>query len=785
MLKIPAPQDIPDVTTTYTFPLDPFQKQAIYAIQHDENVLVTAKTGSGKTLVGEYQIEHSLSKGKRAFYTTPIKSLTNQKFSDLKAIYGARVGVMTGDIKFCPHADVVVMTTEILRNLLFKQGASTEALGVTAALTMDGVDSVVFDEVHYINDPDRGKVWEECIMLLPPSVNIVMLSATIDSPETFAQWVGDLKQRPVHLISTQHRVVPLKHCIPAVGDAEHEVVMDARNRFNREVYIAYLRKLKRDDDEQRKLAEAVRAREDGDAPVERTVRIQSFIHRMNRLVESLSLKSLLPALFFVFSRKQCEHYAASIEGNLLSERESADATAIVRFHLSRHKELEKVGQYHAILDLLKKGVAFHHSGLLPLLKEIVEVLFSRGLVKVLFATETFAVGINMPTKTVVFTSYSKVDSTGSSRMLRPHEYIQMAGRAGRRGKDTEGLVLYLPAHRPESVEDVQAMMMGRAQSLESKMDFHYDFIIKCLQSGGKVGYDDMARNSFWYKSRLAEIEMLEDQNRELENMTLCLDSDEFAIRESIEENLRFSGQSDRKEWQRKLDTWKNTHFGPRWENGWKHYKQCKVTQGKVAYNTALIEKLRHVEMPFIKNLCAMKFIEGSALTDIGVMASEINEGHPLLMSVGYSVKLCEGLGAPEICALLSCFVDPDPHDYSPEIPCDIGFQYQRLLAIRDHLRSQEIAKSPEEYWEVSPYWMAPIYEWAKSASGEGKSLNLLCAEYELYGGNFVKAILKVQSILQEWTTLATYKQDLEMLELLRDFTIVRDVVVPASLYLTM
>ena len=574
MLKIPAAHEIPEITTGYTFPLDPFQKQAIYAIQRDENVLVTAKTGSGKTLVGEYQIEHSLAKGKRAFYTTPIKSLTNQKFSDLKAIYGPRVGVMTGDIKFCPHADVVVMTTEILRNLLFKQGASTEGLGVTAALTMDGVDSVVFDEVHYINDPDRGKVWEECIMLLPPSVNLVMLSATIDSPETFAQWVGDLKKRPVHLISTEHRVVPLKHCIP--NGETHEVVMDARNKFHREVYMAYLRKLKRDDDEQRRLADAVRAREDGDAPIEKTVRSESFVHRMKRLVESLSLNSLLPALFFVFSRKQCEQYASKIEGNLLSERESADVTNIVRFHLSRHrKELENVHQYHAILSLLQKGVAFHHSGLLPLLKEIVEVLFSRGLVKVLFATETFAVGINMPTKTVVFTSYRKVDDTGELRMLRAHEYIQMAGRAGRRGKDTEGLVLYLPAHRPESVEDVQAMMTGSAQTLESKMDFHYDFIIKCLQSGGRVGTDDMTRNSFWYKSRLSEIEALEEENFRLENLTLCLDSDEFHIRESIEENMRSCSSTDRKEWQRKLDTWKNKHVGPRWDNGWKHFKQCK------------------------------------------------------------------------------------------------------------------------------------------------------------------------------------------------------------------
>jgi superfamily II RNA helicase len=178
----------------------------------------------------------------------------------------------------------------------------------------------------------------------------------------------------------------------------------------------------------------------------------------------------------------------------------------------------------------------------------------------------------------------------------------------------------------------------------------------------------------------------------------------------------------------------------------------------------------------------MKFIEdGGKLTDIGVMASEINEGHSLLMSAGFSVKLCEGLSAPEICALLACFVDPDPCEYSPDIPFEIRTNYSRLLAIRDHLRSREKFLSPPEYWNVSTFWMEPIYAWAKG----NMSLNMICMEFELYEGNFVKAILKVQSILQEWTTLATYKQDIETLDALRDFTLVRDVVVPASLYLTM
>jgi superfamily II RNA helicase len=158
----------------FKFKLDPFQEKAIEYISKDENVLITAKTGSGKTLVGEYQIWRSLNKGKRVFYTTPIKSLSNQKFHDLKKIYGDTVGIMTGDIKFCPQADIVIMTTEILRNLLYKQGTSTEHVGITAELSLANLDAVVFDEVHYINDPGRGSVWEECLVLLPPDVNLVL-----------------------------------------------------------------------------------------------------------------------------------------------------------------------------------------------------------------------------------------------------------------------------------------------------------------------------------------------------------------------------------------------------------------------------------------------------------------------------------------------------------------------------------------------------------------------------------------------------------------------------------
>jgi ATP-dependent RNA helicase DOB1 len=230
-----GPAEMPsDPPIVYKFPLDPFQQHAISAISRDENVLVTAKTGSGKTLVGEYQIAHSLRKGGRVFYTTPIKSLSNQKFYDLKQMFPDRVGIMTGDIKFRPDAQIVIMTTEILRNLLYKKGTITEALGLTASLSLDNLGAVIFDECHYINDRDRGKVWEETMILLPPTTNLILLSATLDKPELFAGWLGELKQVPCHVIQTQYRVVPLTHTI---FKGNHLcTIMDAKEVFYDDVY---------------------------------------------------------------------------------------------------------------------------------------------------------------------------------------------------------------------------------------------------------------------------------------------------------------------------------------------------------------------------------------------------------------------------------------------------------------------------------------------------------------------------------------------------------------------
>jgi superfamily II RNA helicase len=500
--------DMPaELAYEYKFPLDPFQQHAVAAISRSENVLVTAKTGSGKTLVGEYQIAHSLKTGKRVFYTTPIKSLSNQKFYDLKQMFPDRVGIMTGDIKFKPDADIVIMTTEILRNLLYKRGTKTESMGITASLSLDRLGAVVFDECHYINDRYRGSVWEETMILLPPEVNLVMLSATIDAPSEFASWLGQLKQVPINLISTEYRIVPLNHGVYR-GD-ELLTVMDNKEHFEGGNYKAWLlwQKAQERNADQHK-ADVANRRRNGyeDGPVQRKSSVKAFPHQMNELIGRLDEKVLLPALFFVFSRKDCERYAKLVEHTLISSSDTAAVRHIIDFHLHKHEELQRLPQYHTLRSLLEKGIAFHHSGLLPVLKEIVEILFGKGFVKVLFATETFAVGINMPTKTVVFTGFRKYDDAiDGMRLLNTDEYIQMAGRAGRRGKDTSGLVLYLPDRDPEELEDMRRMMTGKKSTFQSRMAFYYDFLLKTLQTDN-LRWKDLMRDSYWFKRQAQIVE---------------------------------------------------------------------------------------------------------------------------------------------------------------------------------------------------------------------------------------------------------------------------------------
>jgi superfamily II RNA helicase len=719
----------------YTFPLDDFQTRAINAIAREENVLVTAKTGSGKTLVGEYQIWHSLKKGKRVFYTTPIKSLTNQKFHDLKQLYPS-VGIMTGDIKFAPQSDIVVLTTEILRNLLYKKGSSTESLGITASLSLDDVDAIVFDEVHYINDPSRGKVWEECFILLPPSIRLVLLSATIDTPEPFSKWLAELKGVPMNLISTSHRVVPLYH---KVGE---DLVMGPDNTFNRRVYESYLRGIQTQRNQLRKQREAVRAREDGQPAVPKDQRSHSFVFQLNEHIQKLEDTQLLPALFFVFSRKNCVQYASKVTASLVDSSDSAAIKHILNFHLHRYPDLKTLPQYYELEGLLLKGIAYHHSGLLPILKEIVEILFGRGLVRVLFATETFAVGINMPTKTVVFTSYRKYDDLSNGlRMLRTDEYIQMAGRAGRRGKDTQGIVYYLPDHEAEEAFSVEQMMTGKQSTIVSQMDFGVDFILKSLQSGS-LQWKDILSSSYYYQQTRVLLNSLQRERASLVE-SMPESHKDCELRWNLEQMFKVTVNAARKDVQRNLEAWKNRHMGPTWDRLWKDHQSRVQIQSKLDTLDAQIEHVSNVARPVELRLASLEdggYIHEGQLTVLGKMAAEINEGDPLVMSRLFMEKTLHSCSPNELIAKLAQFLEPEP-----------------LF-----------------------YWSDFMFEWMNEGD-----LGELCQRYEIDAGTAVRAILKLANIAEEWTILATMCADLPMLETMKGVkeVLVRGIVVPDSLYL--
>uniref|UniRef100_A0A6C0EP45 DEAD/DEAH box helicase n=1 Tax=viral metagenome TaxID=1070528 RepID=A0A6C0EP45_9ZZZZ len=757
----------PEVESPFKFPLDPFQKHAIYAISKNENVLVTAKTGSGKTLVGEYQIHHSLAKGKRVFYTTPIKSLSNQKFHDLKEMFPS-VGIMTGDIKFCPQADIVIMTTEILRNLLFKQGTATECVGITANLSLENLDAVVFDEVHYINDPDRGKVWEECLTLLPPQVNLVLLSATIENPEKFAGWLGDIKQKPIHVISTEYRIVPLVHQLP-----NKAVILDSKDVFNRKAYIEWYNKYYEQEKEDRLHRERVSARQAGEDVVKKTQHSTSFVDRMNKLIIEMEL----PALFFVFSRKLCVELANKVTDQLIDSSEAASVRHIVSFHLHRYPYLEKSQQYHDLFALLQKGVAYHHSGVLPILKEIVEILFARGFIKVLFATETFAVGINMPTKTVVFTSYRKYDDkTENHRMLTTSEYIQMAGRAGRRGKDDKGIVIYLPMRDPESPVTIHTMMTGKKAVINSQMDFHYSYILAAIQSGRNIIGD-----TYWASEMCDDIRVI--KNKILEKRKEIIDMDENTVEElekytELKQLFDNSVNAERKKWQAEIGRWNNTHFGPKWEKAMKSFKKTSQVLKEIEFMTECIYKLSYFEekINLRKNtLLANGFLdEDDELTTRGVLASEIHEGHPLLMAYIYDTRMIHNKSANEIVECLSIFLE--------DVRTDEYIQktqfHDMMNTYVSHIIESELLKSDLSYWKLTSYWVEVVQRWM---NGD----DFVCEQLGIEQGNFVRAMLKLSNIIDEWNNLATISQDVEMLEKMKEVKglIVRGFVIPDSLYL--
>jgi antiviral helicase SKI2 len=530
---------VPDMAREWPFELDTFQKEAVYHLENGDSVFVAAHTSAGKTVVAEYAIALAAKHMTKAIYTSPIKALSNQKFRDFRLTFDD-VGILTGDVQIRPEASCLIMTTEILRSMLYRG----------ADLIRD-VEFVIFDEVHYVNDLERGVVWEEVIIMLPEHVTLILLSATVPNTYEFASWVGRTKKKDIYVISTPKRPVPLEHYLWSNKTMHKIVTADKKFLENgwKEANDILSGKDKakpapvnndtsggrggnnarggrgqpprggpqrggnqrggnqrggaqqRGGTQQRgggspasrgrgNIARTGRGGGRTTAAQDRTIWVQ--------LVSHLRSKELLPACIFVFSKKRCEENAEALSN--LDYCTAAEKSAI---HMTIEKSLARLKpedrdlpQIRRTRELLSRGIAVHHGGMLPIVKEVVEILFAKTLVKVLFATETFAMGLNLPTRTVVFSGFRKHDGR-SFRDLLPGEYTQMAGRAGRRGLDPVGSVIIVTPGADEAPQParLRQMILGDPTKLRSQFRLTYNMILNLLRVEA-LKIEEMIKRSF-------------------------------------------------------------------------------------------------------------------------------------------------------------------------------------------------------------------------------------------------------------------------------------------------
>lgn len=434
-----------------TFTLDPFQQKAIDWIEAEHSVLVSAPTGAGKTLIAEAAIAKALARAERVIYTAPIKALSNQKYRDFRAQYGERVGILTGDVSLNPDAPILIMTTEIYRNSLFEDSERIRKVGW-----------VIFDEIHYLDDPERGTVWEEALLFTPQETRILALSATVPNVSELAAWIRSVHERPIAVVEESHRPVPLHFLFQCQGQ-----VIENLDRLRQLGYF------NRDD---WRLSHRERRR--GVRP------LRAKPNRLDTLLRELLHKDHLPAIYFVFGRRRAEFLAwEAAQFNFLNEDEKKAILELYGSLLDRY-DLGQEKSAQEMRPLIEQGIAYHHAGMLPTLKEVIEQLFTSRLIKLIFTTETFALGINMPARSVVFDELEKFYGT-RFRNLTTRDFYQMAGRAGRRGMDKEGHV-YLRIH-PQDIAypEVERILHGRTESIRSQFNAAYATLLNLYRDFGR------------------------------------------------------------------------------------------------------------------------------------------------------------------------------------------------------------------------------------------------------------------------------------------------------------
>ena len=498
--KIKSFDKILNPAHNFPFELDEFQKKSIICLENGESVLVSAHTSAGKTVVAQYAIAMAKRNHQRVIYTSPIKALSNQKYRDLKELFGD-VGLMTGDVTRNENASCIVMTTEILRNMLFKGNEITKEIAW-----------VIFDEVHYMRDRDRGVVWEETIILLSNKINYVFLSATIPNAREFGMWIAKLKKQPCNVVYTSFRPTPLRHYIfPVEGDNSNLFLILDSQTVNKKGNKKAVEEIfhNRNFNQAFDILKNSRKLENCNQKSNKNLNNKKIGTKMSliKLIKALYREKFCPVIVFSFSKRECEMNALDLfkykplqkskyDSKNIKKKETKEK--IIDFNTEEEKEKiekiylsaisklseddQKMPNIQNFLPLLQRGIGVHHGGMLPILKELVELLFQEGLIKVLFSTETFSMGINMPAKTVVFTTLRKFDGE-FQRYLGGGEYTQMAGRAGRRGIDQFGNVIIMVDKNID--QDIcEKIIKGKSAPLISSFQLSYNQLANLMRIEG-------------------------------------------------------------------------------------------------------------------------------------------------------------------------------------------------------------------------------------------------------------------------------------------------------------
>ena len=744
--------------------------------------MVTAHTGSGKTLPAEFAIEYFISKGKKVIYTGPIKALINEKFYNFTQKFPhITFGIITGDIKCNPEAQVLLVTAEILLNKLYSLSTVNSTVNSTSFdMNIENeLACVVMDEIHYINDADRGKVWESTIMLLPKHIQLVLLSATIDKPEKFARWIEEQSTKCVYLTGTNERIVPLTHYSFITSNTgifktikDKTIQEEIRNIINKP-FVIQSAKGEFQEQHYHKMHKTLKLFDTHKITIKRQ-------HVLNEVTTYMVEKELYPALFFVLSRKQLEKCAHEITTNLLEFDSKVpyiidhECEQIIR-KIPNYAEYLHLPEYIQLVSLLRKGIAIHHGGMLPILKEMVEMLFGKGYIKILFATETFAVGINAPIKTVVFTDINKFDGH-SLRILHGSEYGQMSGRAGRRGIDKVGHVIHLNnLFRPIDSINYRNMMKGTPQILQSKFKISYNLLLNQIESGLSQNFNQFIEKSMIKQDIDVEIQeftkqcdMIQHDIDKLESTISLLKTPKHIVEEYIIclEERTGAVNKKRKELDKKITTFLEEYKFIDSDKvniqklliKQKDLKDCqkmkKHTQEYISVNIRII-------LDFLSSQQMIELNEerNYILLEKGTYAIHLREVHCLVFANLLHAKVFESLKSTQMIALFSCFtnvsVSEDFQDIVPKsndkivqnVVLDVKKQYNYYLENENDLQINT-GTDYNIHFDLLNY----VEEWAESCIDEITCklfLQKIEIEKGIFLGEFVKALLKIVNIASE------------------------------------